>query len=266
MIRITQYAWQMIMTAVKYRDLEVAWFAHAPFDAESQKFIIDDIVIPPQVVGGAHAEIEPEQLDWLMVHLLERGEQNITDWTRIFCHSHVNMSTTPSITDTDAQEELAAQSKDGYNIGIIFNTKGETTAWATYRSPLNNSFVTETLRVEVEPYADTAMKEAIHGAIEKRVERYKAPAKPAPIQSAQRPPQSYDRQQLPFRKEFADFAWERYVIEGWDALTATEADAVIGQLEDRRMRIMAGGDLVGDELSEIDNELYAAYGSLMEGM
>lgn len=122
----TLEAWQMIKYAVDFRNQEVAGFGRCHFDGE--RLIVDDILIPPQVVGGAHAELDIHagDYDWLLAQIIGRGEAPL-DW-RLWWHSHVNMGTSPSGTDHNTLKMLSKY-WEGWAAGTVFNQRGEATGW-----------------------------------------------------------------------------------------------------------------------------------------
>jgi hypothetical protein len=180
MIKITDRAWHMMMlaarTAYGTKYLEVAGFAKARIDDAQGIITVEDVLIPPQEVGGAHADVDVEDLDWLMSTLLARGE-NPRDWF-VWWHSHVSMSTSPSNTDHDTLFTLAQQSWAGFAVGLVVNVKHEHTGWVAYRSPiLPNKWVEQNLPVEVEELADPVLAAQVADMMENVSEWIAPPVK-----------------------------------------------------------------------------------------
>lgn len=121
----TERAYSKMMALVNGFSTEVAWHGTCRRDDEdSSKFIIDDILIYPQVVTGATVNTDqgPYQT-WL--YQLEDGVFNNL---RMHGHSHVNFSTSPSKTDLDHQAKILSQLEDDmFYVFIIWNQKGEHT-------------------------------------------------------------------------------------------------------------------------------------------
>lgn len=162
-LEINSNAWQMLRVAVLHdRTQEVAGFGR--IEVRDNIIIVDDILIPPQEIGGAHAEMERKDLDWLLVQLAQRGE-HAKDWS-LWWHSHASMSTSPSSTDHSTLKDLARQSSEGYALGLVVNANGDATAWAAVRSSLSNVFVEETLHVVYEEHIDEELRDYVKGMME----------------------------------------------------------------------------------------------------
>jgi hypothetical protein len=85
-----------------------------------------DIIIPPQKVGSAHVDIEPEVRDAFLTEVLNQG-MDPKEW-RVWWHKHPGTTKpTPSGTDEKTLEEFAASPKDngygfGWMIGVIISS------------------------------------------------------------------------------------------------------------------------------------------------
>jgi proteasome lid subunit RPN8/RPN11 len=224
------------------RCLEVAGFARA--HAADGVIIVDDVLVPPQDVGGAHADVEVEDLDWLMSTVLARGEQP-KEWF-VWWHSHVNMSTSPSSTDHNTLTELAKQARAGFAIGLVINIKGEATGWAVYESPMmKGHYVEQSLPVELS-YLDEALAPAVADMMSHVVETKWMPTvqgKPQGTRGNPREQASLDEALVPtgysgyydgvnFSKEFKRAAWDRYLAVEWGDLTDDEMEAVLEVMTD----------------------------------
>lgn len=114
------------------KSLEVGGFGHLMQVDDGQDIIIDDIYIPPQIVQGAHTDIDVEGLDALMAHAASLG-QTVDEW-RLWWHSHANMGAFASGQD---EQTLFQQAEwfDSWAIGLTVNTKGERFAWINTHLP-----------------------------------------------------------------------------------------------------------------------------------
>ena len=85
-------------------------------------YTIKDILIFPQVVTGGAVDSDPEKYGlWQMNDV---GRENMRNM-RYHGHSHVNMATNPSSTDTNYQARKMENLQQGYYIFTIENTRGE---------------------------------------------------------------------------------------------------------------------------------------------
>ena len=85
-------------------------------------YTIKDILIFPQVVTGGAVDSDPEKYGlWQMNDV---GRENMRNM-RYHGHSHVNMATNPSSTDTNYQARMMENLQQGYYIFTIENTRGE---------------------------------------------------------------------------------------------------------------------------------------------
>lgn len=119
----TEVAWIKMWELIRHYDKEVAWhgFARRGDDETKNEYFIEDIMTYPQKVSGATVETDPEEYQkWIMTQ--DRGR------IRFQGHSHVNMSTSPSGTDTGYYKEILDQlGRDMFYIFAIFNKRGEKT-------------------------------------------------------------------------------------------------------------------------------------------
>lgn len=125
-IYFTEVAWLKMQTLIREFDKEVAWHgvAYRGEDETKDEYIISDILVYPQEVTGVTVNTDQEKYqNWLMGQ-----EDEVFNNIRMQGHSHVNMSTSPSATDTDHQEKILAQLDDTmFYIFLIYNKRGEKT-------------------------------------------------------------------------------------------------------------------------------------------
>jgi hypothetical protein len=106
---------------------EVGWFALVDYDPVDETFVIDEIVIPEQIVTATETNIGKEDLANAAMKLIEAGK----DTSRMYAwfHSHVNMGVGPSGQDEyqveDFLEDLADQPTVPAFIRGIQNKRGE---------------------------------------------------------------------------------------------------------------------------------------------
>lgn len=175
---LTRPAWDMVQLAVNVRkDKEIAGFGRCKFDPETQQFVIDDILIPPQIFGGAHAEFDVGRgdLDWYLAQVLAKGDQP-EDW-RLWWHSHASMSTSPSSVD-HATLKMLSGVWNGWATGIVFNTRKEATGWlayrASYKSPFGDTMVEQTIEETIKVTYEMGPQETAVDAINERIKLMRA--------------------------------------------------------------------------------------------
>lgn len=115
-------AWQRMWGLVDYYDCEVAWYgvARRGEDPEKDEYVISDILVYPQTVTGATVDTDDKEYDdW---HKALPPE--IWNSMAMQGHSHVNMGTSPSGTDTSDQKKiLDVLTNDMFYIFLIVNKK-----------------------------------------------------------------------------------------------------------------------------------------------
>lgn len=101
---------------------EVAWHgtAYRSDDETKDVYIIDDILVYPQVVTGATVNTDQEKYQtWLMSQ-----SDDVFNNIRFQGHSHVNMGVSPSGVDTSHQEKIVEQLEDDmFYIFMIWNKR-----------------------------------------------------------------------------------------------------------------------------------------------
>ena len=102
---------------------EVAWYGIVDRQ-DNTTFVIKDILVYPQIVTGVTVDTDQEEYQkWLM-----KLDDETFNHLRMQGHSHVNMATSPSKTDTDFYTSILSQvPDDDYYIFMIFNKRLEHT-------------------------------------------------------------------------------------------------------------------------------------------
>ncbi len=119
-IRFTDVAYTKMWKLVTGFSTEVGWHGVVK-KLDNYTFLIEDIMVYPQVVTGATVQTDQEEYsNWLM------GQpDDVFNNIRFHGHSHVNMQTSPSGTDTTMYNSfLQALPKDDYYIFFIMNKSG----------------------------------------------------------------------------------------------------------------------------------------------
>ena len=96
-VYFTEIAWEKMQTLIREFDKEVAWhgIAFRGDDPEKDEYTISDILVYPQEVTSATVTTDQNKYQtWLMDH-----EDDVFNNIRMQGHSHVNMSTSPSVVD-----------------------------------------------------------------------------------------------------------------------------------------------------------------------
>lgn len=144
----SERAWLKMTSIVEHCDKEVAWHATAHRDEDETKdiYYVDDLLVYPQEVTGATVTTDQDEYEnWL---------NELTDETfnslRFQGHSHVNMQTSPSATDTAFYDGiLDGLADDQFYIFMIVNKRGNRTVMI-YDYKKNILFETADCDIEVE--------------------------------------------------------------------------------------------------------------------
>lgn len=104
-------------------DKEIGWLGYVE-DLGTGIYLITDVFLVKQQVHSATTEILPEGLAELATKLLSQGEEGQKKYNsiRMWGHSHVNMSPTPSSQDNTQMKDF---SQNDYYIRLIGNKEGE---------------------------------------------------------------------------------------------------------------------------------------------
>lgn len=127
---------------VKNCSKEVGWHGFVE-RTDAYTFIIKDIVVYPQTVTGTTVNTdETEYALWLST--ISTPDLKTM---RFQGHSHVNMSCTPSATDTDLYNKyLSALHDDEYYIFFICNKRGDINAFL-YDLKTNTKYITKDIEI-----------------------------------------------------------------------------------------------------------------------
>jgi hypothetical protein len=126
MITMSKLAYDKSLAITKAYDQEIIWYGY--ITKHGQNITVHDIYVPiEQNTSSAsvtsHIQGEEKLLDWVD----EMSKTIPGGWAGCRCHSHVNMSTSPSNQDIN---QIKTSMKDGaeFCLGLIFNKKGEVSA------------------------------------------------------------------------------------------------------------------------------------------
>lgn len=116
---IEDIAYSKMFALVDNFNTEIAWHGLARRDDEG-KYTITDVVVYPQVVTGATVNTDQEKYQMWLYELPDE----VFPQVRAQCHSHVNMSTSPSGTDTNYYDQIVEQLGDeDFYIFMILNKR-----------------------------------------------------------------------------------------------------------------------------------------------
>ena len=220
------------------KTLEVGGFARATIDLERNDIVVDDVLIPPQEIGGAHADMEEDDLLWLGAQVVSRGE-HLKDWL-VWWHSHAGMSTGPSQTDHDTLITLAKQSRAHYAVGLVVNAKGESTAWWVFESPMfPGVYIEQTLNVDVEEKLAPEIQDYIDHMMEHVVKKVWVPAQRGAIL----PHWSKGQFKQKNENKTLEDAWSKYLEKGLDDLSDDEFAIVMRRLQEETVGVGPFGDM-----------------------
>lgn len=119
-IYITVTAWQKILTLVEEFSTEVAWHCLVEHPAQTNAYLIYDVLVFPQIVTGATANGTDGEYEMWLATLPDEQFNSC----RCHMHSHVNMGVTPSGVDEGYYANLMTQVTD-YYITMIINKKSD---------------------------------------------------------------------------------------------------------------------------------------------
>lgn len=122
-INFSEDAWKKANALVDLCDKEIAWHGYVERSvANPLKFLITDILVPPQVVTGT--TVDSDSNEWA----LWASQLSDDEFSHMRCHmhSHVNMGVFSSGTDDDYQKDMVTKNGNlDYYIFLIFNKKGD---------------------------------------------------------------------------------------------------------------------------------------------
>ena len=103
-------------------DKEIGWLGYVE-ELGNNTYVITDVFLVKQQVHSATTEILPDGLAQMTNDLLSQGEEGIKKYNSIkmWGHSHVKMSPTPSAQDNKQMEDFAS---NDYYIRLIGNKEG----------------------------------------------------------------------------------------------------------------------------------------------
>lgn len=157
-LQFTPTAWIKQDALVRECNKEVAWhgIAKRVGDENDDVYVIEDILVYPQVVTGATVETDQEEYQtWLM-----NQEDDVFNNIRMQGHSHVNMGTTPSSVDTSLYERILGQLEDDmFYIFLIWNKQNSKTI-KIYDIKKNILFETNDIKVEILGGVSTFLEES----------------------------------------------------------------------------------------------------------
>lgn len=121
-IDFTAIAYLKMKTMIDRCTGECGWYGTV--HRTENGFLIDDILVYPQMVTGATVNTDQDEHDKWMFELPDEEYNNI----HFHGHSHVNMGTTPSGVDLDHRKrvlENLGKNEDEFYIFLIANKRGE---------------------------------------------------------------------------------------------------------------------------------------------
>lgn len=150
-IRISPIAWMKMQTLVMGYDKEVGWFGTCE-QIGPLEYRIKDILVFPQYTSGCF--VDDERDDPLEFRKwLDTLDDETYNSRRLWGHSHVNMATYPSGTDTDMFQRFAQTScaalENKFAICVIMNKRCDM-HWWVYDGATNKAYVKNDINVMIE--------------------------------------------------------------------------------------------------------------------
>lgn len=124
-LQFTPVAYSKMLMLVMQFSTEIGWRGVVHRDPEdTRKFIVTDILVPPQIVTGSHVDTdENEHSEWMMSF-----DDDVFNHIRMQGHSHVNFSTSPSAVDQrQYMDTLAYLGDEDFYVFLIYNKRMERT-------------------------------------------------------------------------------------------------------------------------------------------
>lgn len=142
-LEFSEIAWYKMKALVDNFSTEVGW--HGICARKDDGFLVKDIVVYPQIVTGVTVETDQAQYEtWLF-----EQPDDVFNNIRFHGHSHVNMGTSPSSTDTNFYNGVIEQCRDDdFYVFFIINKKSDITA-KIYDFKRNTLFETKDISIVV---------------------------------------------------------------------------------------------------------------------
>lgn len=103
---------------------EIGWLGYVEKLQDGSGYMVTDVFLIDQEVHSATTELSPSALIDYYNELDEEGRDKFLNKCKLWGHSHVNMTPTPSAQDETQGQELSKDVDDFY-IRLITNKKGE---------------------------------------------------------------------------------------------------------------------------------------------
>lgn len=150
----TKLAKDKMVYLVDQCDKEVAWHGLVTYDEAENTYVIEDIIVYPQTATATTVTTDDSEI----AHWFNSLDDEIFFKIRLQGHSHVNMSTSPSGTDTTYYNDLLQNLGDNdYYIFMILNKKNSLFI-NIYDYAQNVIFETKDITIQyeenIDPYAD----------------------------------------------------------------------------------------------------------------
>ncbi len=123
-LTFTEIAWLKMQALIQEFSTEIAWHGIV-YRLDNDEYLVDDIVVFPQLVSGATVDRDIEAwAKWNMT----LDDETFTNM-KMHGHSHVNMGVTPSSTDTNFYntEILPELGEDSFYVFVIWNKRNDHT-------------------------------------------------------------------------------------------------------------------------------------------
>ena len=120
----SQLAYDKMRFYVDLCEDEIGWLGYVDKLPNDGGYMVADVFLLDQEVHGATTEISPTAILDFYNNQDEEGKKDFLERCKIWGHSHVNMSTSPSAQDDSMAEALSKDVEDFY-IRLITNKRGE---------------------------------------------------------------------------------------------------------------------------------------------
>ncbi|MBI2633594.1 MAG: hypothetical protein HYW78_04410 [Parcubacteria group bacterium] len=130
------------------------------------KFLIQDIFILEQEGGSAHTVMNGDAVTQFIEAYIAREGNNPKD-LKLWWHSHANMSTFFSSTDTSTMNDLVENNNSDYMIGIVGNRKDDIQCRIEFRKPFH--FTVENIPLDLYYSDDDTLKKEIEEEVKIKV-------------------------------------------------------------------------------------------------
>lgn len=158
-------AWRKMMLYTRYAKGEISGLGLV--DMIDGALYVSDVFIVRQEATAASVELDPDHLAEIMTEAVQRGDKTFSSRLRLWWHSHCDMNTYHSSTDTDTVDLLGKYSP--YVLSVVTNKKEEYDAALNLFDPVRVTIKeVEVLQIDNDEL-DEKCREEVHTMVKEPV-------------------------------------------------------------------------------------------------